>query len=588
MQVFSFMSSSRRIQCLRIIIALGIFSTLVSVSRYQGSLEFSIDEDGQVQSVPEPVPEPEVYRTHHIATYNPEDIKPWTKEDAAALLTPEGQKIVQALTESPFKPPELLHQNNPHLLKDDYFSTLTKRLRVYRALWYELKGYYDELVATGKQEQLYEAPPSDIAPSLEFLQRIEQVTFPWIWKHHGTSYDLHRKLQNGGRGIVICVGDHHFRYARTSVKALREVLKSTLPIEIYYTGESDLSPENRAWFESFDDVRTIDITKVVDNDMVALKGWAIKPFALLLSRFSEAILLDSEAYFLSPPEVLFEDPGYKEVGTVFFYDRSLFPGAGGNKRAWMQRFLPTMSNHPPKTQWFNLRGDHEMESGVVAIDKMRHFLGLLAICKLNDLYEREQVTYVMTWGDKEAFWIALEMIQERYSFNRFRAGVIGNVGDAIPYNDDLPQEEVDRYLAGEILTETNPINREGKQTHRDSVNMDRVCGNQVHYDYKGRPLWWNTGVVRNKYIYKSPYLRYTAYMNDEDGFWDFDNSCLVQKHSNANKELEWDQRQTAFKILKADRDVVVEINNPSYMILELPRLVKSDGAKGGRGNSEAV
>ncbi|KAF9357945.1 hypothetical protein BGX26_002795 [Mortierella sp. AD094] len=589
MQVLSILPSSlRKAQSLRIIAALAIFFILASVSRYQGSLEFSIDEDGQVQSVPKDVIEHDVYYTHHIATYNPKDIKPWSKGDTAALRTPQGQKVVQSLTESPFKPPTLENLNNPHLLKDNHFSILTKRLRVYRALWHELKGYYDGLVENGKQGQLYEAPPTEIAPALEFLQRIEQTTFPWIWKHHGNSYDFHHKIQDGGKGIVMCVGNRHFRFARTTVKALRQVLKSTLPIEIYYIGQNDLSSENRAWFESFDDVRTIDITTVIDNDMLMLRGWAIKPFALLVSRFSEAILMDSEAYFLAPPEVLFEDEGYKETGTVYFYDRSLFPGAGGDKKTWMESFLPNMSNHPSKTQWFNLKGDHEMESGVVVMDKRKHFLGLLAICKLNDIYERDQVTYTKTWGDKESFWIAMEMIQEQYSFLRYRGGVIGNIGDAIPYNDDLPQEEIDRYLEGETLTVTNPIDKDGKQSHRDGVNMDRVCGNQLHFDYKGQPLWWNSGVTRNKFVFRSPYLKYTAYMKDDDGLWDFQSSCLVQKYPSAIMELEWDQRQTAFDILKVDREVVVEINHPDYMILELPKLVQSDGAKGGHGNSEAV
>ncbi|KAF9943765.1 hypothetical protein BGZ65_000334, partial [Modicella reniformis] len=97
-------------------------------------------------------------------------------------------------------------------------------------------------------------------------------------------------------------------------------------------------------------------------------------------------------------------------------------------------------------------------------------------------------------------------------------GVIGNVGDAIPYKDNLPQEEVDRYLNGEILTKTH------RKGHATKVNMDRVCGNQLHFDDKGKPLWWNSGVVRDKFTYQSPYLMYTAYMKNEDGDWNFDDS----------------------------------------------------------------
>ncbi|KAF9898195.1 hypothetical protein BX616_004358 [Lobosporangium transversale] len=583
-------SSLRRAQALRIIAILAVFFVLASVSRYHGSFDFSIDEDGQVQSVPHEGAEHDIYYTHHIATFDPKDIKPWTKGDTAALRTPEGQRVVQYLTESPFQPPSAENENKNWILKDNHFLTLTKRLRVFRALWHAMKAYYDQLSQEGQQDQFYNAPPSEIAPAIEFLQKLEQATFPWVLSRHKTTFDLFQTYKDGGRGIVMCVGNYHAKFARTAIKVLREVVNSTLPVEIYYTGHYDLTPENRAWFEKYENVRTIDITTVIDNELIRLGGWAIKPFALLISKFSEVILMDSDAYFLEPPEVLFEDGGYKEVGTVFFYDRTLFPGAGGDKKVWMESFLPSMSNHPSKTRWFNRQGDHEMESGVVVLDKTRHFLGLLAICKINDLHERDQVTYRKTWGDKESFWIALEMIQERYSFIRYRGGVIGNVGDAIPYKKVLPQEEIDRYLQGESLTVTNPIDPQtNQQTRRDGVNMDRVCGNQLHFNYRGQPLWWNSGVVRDKFTSKSPYLKYTAYMKDEDGAWDFGDSCIVQKNPGAIMEVEWSQRQIAFKVIQADREVALEYNQPDFKeILEIPKLIKSEGAKGGNGNSEAV
>ncbi|KAI1321797.1 hypothetical protein EDD11_000073 [Mortierella claussenii] len=625
MQAISLLSSNlRKTQTLRIICILTVFFLLASVSRYQGTFEFSIDEDGQVQSLPhDSLVDSNIHFTHHIATFDPQDIKPWSKGDTAALRTFEGQKVVQYLTASPFQDPSPENQNNDHLLKDEYFAVLTKRLRVFRALWQALKPSYDDMKEQGQQGQFYVAPPTEIAPAVDFLKRMEQITFPWLVKHHKTTYDLFSeyqqeddhdgdattaleveekgagttaivtgegKVNKKGRGIVMCVGNHHTKYARTALKTLREVVNSTLPVEIYYTGEYDLSPENRAWFEKFENVKTIDITTQIDNDILQLGGWAIKPFALLVSPFSEVILLDSDAYFLEPPEVMFEDGGYKETGTVFFYDRTLFPGAGQAKRDWMESFLPTMSNHPAKTRWFRLKGDHEMESGVVVLDKRRHFLGLLAICKLNDLYERDQVTYKKTWGDKESFWIAMEMIQEPYSFIKYRGGVIGNVGDAIPYKQVLPKEEVDQYLAGETLTATHPIDPETReQTYREHPNMDRVCGNQLHFNYRGQPLWWNSGVVRDKFTSTSPYLKYTAYMKDEDGEWEFGSSCLVQQSPGAIMEVEWEQRQVAFEVLKKDREVALEYNQPTYKeILEIPKLIRSEGAKGGRGNKEAV
>ncbi|KAG0043876.1 hypothetical protein BGZ83_010944 [Gryganskiella cystojenkinii] len=624
MQLVAFLSATiRKTQTLRIILILTIFFLLASVSRYQGSFEYSIDEDGQVQSIPSEASEHNVYYTHHIATYDPKDLKEWTEGDTRALRTPLGQRLVQSLTGDPFKTVSEAELNRIQFdsklddekkkelarkpLKDDHFLTLTKRLRVYRALWHYLKRYYDKLEPqsglgkgsshSGIQEfrtrHFYDAPPIDIAPAIELFQRIEQASFPWILNRFETSFDLFEettKTGGGGRGIVMSIGNYHTRFARTTIKTLRDVLGCRLPIEIYYMGEFDLAPDQRAWYESFEDVKTIDITKLVDNDLLRLGGWAAKPFIMLMTRFQEVILMDSDATFFQDPAVLFEDEGYKEVGTVYFYDRTVFPG-GDQKRNWMKSFLPTMSNHPAKSRWFTKKGDHEMESGVVVIDKGRHFLGMLAICNINAYYEREEVTYVQTWGDKESFWVAMEMIQERYSFLRYGGGVLGNWGDMIPFwKENLPQEEIDRYNQAEKLTRVHPVMIEfpNDQSNRE-VNYNRVCGNLAHFDYRGQPIWWNSGVVVNKFMTKSPYLKYNAYMRDEDGEWDFFTNCMNPKYPGAIQELDWKLRQTAFEILKTDREVSLEMNNQGVKeVLTIPMLVKSDAPKGGRGNNQAV
>ncbi|GJJ72902.1 hypothetical protein EMPS_05260 [Entomortierella parvispora] len=611
-----FSATIRKTQTLRIILIIVIFFLLASVSRYQGSFEYSIDEDGQVQSVPSEASEHNVHYTHHIATYDPKDLKDWTKGDTEALRTIAGQNIVKSLTGTKFKrlspeergrielDPSLDDNKRFHALsplKDDHFLTLTKRLRVFRALWQHLQSYHAGLEVIEEDEEsvngrhFYEGPPSDLAPAIDLLQKIEQTTFPWLLKRYETTFDLFEETKGGGRGIVMSVGNWHAKYARTTVKHLREVLGCTLPIEIYYSGAHDLVEEHRNWFERIENVRTIDLTTLIDNELLRLGGWAAKPFMMLMTRFEEVMMLDSDAAFFQDPEVLFDDDGYKEVGTVFFYDRTVFPGAGGDKKQWMESFLPTMSNHPAKSRWFRSKGDHEMESGVVVLDKGRHFLGMLAICAINDYYEREQVTYVRTWGDKETFWIALEMIQERYSFLRYGGGVLGNWGDMISFwNENLPADEIELYNKGETQTTVHPINiKDGKQRTK-TVSFDRVCGNLAHFDYRGKPLWWNSGLVVNKYMANSPYLKYNAYMRDEDGIWNFDTNCMVQQNPGAVMELDWEQRQAAFELLKVDRAVAVEIveverSFPNYKeIVTIPALIRTEAPKGGHGNNQAV
>ncbi|KAG0370916.1 mannosyltransferase putative-domain-containing protein [Gamsiella multidivaricata] len=209
------------------------------------------------------------------------------------------------------------------------------------------------------------------------------------------SFRLPKNVKN--RDIMMCVGDKHSIYARTTVKVLREVLESELPIEIYFAGDRDLSKENRQWFQRFDNMTGIDTTTRLDQHLVQISGPMIKPFAMLTSQFYE------------DPAILFEDGGYKEVGTVFFYDWTVLnKTAGVNKRAWLASSLPSVSNRPSKTPWFRSKGDQTQDSGVIVLNKKKHFLGLLAICKMNDFLERNQAAFQSAWSEKE-FWIGMDM-----------------------------------------------------------------------------------------------------------------------------------------------------------------------------------
>src|SRR5690606_12407871 len=126
-------------------------------------------------------------------------------------------------------------------------------------------------------------------------------------------------FKDGGRGIVMCVGNYHAKFAMASIKSIRAVHRSTLPIEIYYTGEQDLDKSFRDWFERLDNVKTIDLTTKVNNSLIKIEGWTAKPFAMMVSRFEEVLLMDSDAYFFRDPETLFKDPGYINTGALFFY-----------------------------------------------------------------------------------------------------------------------------------------------------------------------------------------------------------------------------------------------------------------------------
>ncbi|KAF9207897.1 hypothetical protein BGZ59_010907 [Podila verticillata] len=124
-----------------------------------------------------------------------------------------------------------------------------------------------------------------------------------------------------GIGYVLCAGDGQLSYLVTSIQSIREVFKSNMPIQVFYAGDQDLSPSRQEYIRKITgNIEVIDITLIFDNGYLQLQGWAIKSFALLASKFENAMVIDAD-----DPSELFDGPAFKEVGALFFYDRTLAP-----------------------------------------------------------------------------------------------------------------------------------------------------------------------------------------------------------------------------------------------------------------------
>ncbi|CDS05902.1 hypothetical protein LRAMOSA08430 [Lichtheimia ramosa] len=423
--------------------------------------------------------------THDIAVPSP--LPPWTEEDMQSLQSLMGQQALADLLTVPESMPD--------------FKLLTYQQRVFKSLF----QYLDPIVAAGEVDLDHDPKYKDV---WALYQKLENVLYPWLKPYYKNAFHLTNTTQ--GRGIVMCIGNHHFQYAATALRAIREVLKSDLPIEVFYIRENDLSPMRRQYLETeFDNVKTIAVVDRINDWYTRFGGWSLKSYAILASSFSEAILVDADAYFFKKPEGLFDDAGYRKTGTLFFYDRTLFSGweVGRN---WLLSFLPSMSSFVEKTRWWSYRSAHEQESGVVVINKKRSLLGLLATCKMNDKRERDQVTYKHIHGDKESFWIGYEMMQTPYSFIKSYGAVIGGLGDA-----------------GDPAT---------------------VCGTQLHLGVDHQPLWWNGGLLRDKNKWPDRYLTFTHYAEGED--WEFETSCI--KNKDRIREFSQKERSLALQYVALD------------------------------------
>jgi hypothetical protein len=273
------------------------------------------------------------------------------------------------------------------------FTKITAAERLFKSLFI----HFDRILS--RDPTLHPANDPQHKSTWELYTRLESTLYPWLrpyWKNA-----FHINNQTSGQGIVMCVGNNQFKFAASSVRSIRQVLDCQLPIEIFFIREDDLSMAKRSYLTSeFKNVSLMKLDDYVGNYYTRFGGWAMKPFAVLASKFSEVIMMDADVFFLQDPILLLQDEGYQMTGSLFFYDRTLF--ANWEKGPdWLRSFLSTMSSLVPKTRWFKGTSSHEQESGVVVMNKKKSLLGLLSTCKLNGVTERDEVVYKHIYGDKE-------------------------------------------------------------------------------------------------------------------------------------------------------------------------------------------
>jgi hypothetical protein len=213
-----------------------------------------------------------------------------------------------------------------------------------------------------------------------FFQHFSRLLFPWTAPYFPDHLSLHVYTRGGGRGIVFTAGDEQAPYLLASIPSFRQ-LGCTLPIEIMYLGDADLSEDNREELESLPGVITRDVSQMVVDEGWRLAGWAAKPFAILFSSFQEVIFIDADSSFFVDPTLLFDDPLYLKSGALFFRDRLLMPES---KKHWLQEILakPVSKKVMQSRPWTGESG-HMQESGVLVIDKWRHFVALLMVTRMN-------------------------------------------------------------------------------------------------------------------------------------------------------------------------------------------------------------
>lgn len=234
------------------------------------------------------------------------------------------------------------------------------------------------------------------------------------------------------RGIVVTMNDKYAKeFFLGSIRHLRKTLECKLPIEIWYDGD-ELSESVQKRLSIYPDVTFCNFRDAFQGAYGSLQGWHAKPFMLIATKFDEICLMDADVFFLEDPAIMFEHPKYLETGAFFFRDRWVeYPGVFefekyARRKDMYRRFIPKPSEYVPPvflSMWKKNPPSREnphlmdlQESGCIIIDKKRHVQG---ISNTIELTKQRGYVYQCIHGDKETFWMGLEMAQEPYTFNDF-------------------------------------------------------------------------------------------------------------------------------------------------------------------------
>lgn len=232
-----------------------------------------------------------------------------------------------------------------------------------------------------------------------FLAKMAELLFPFTAPYFGDHMTLHVDSRRGGRGIVLTAGNEQAPYLLTTIWSYRR-LGCTLPIEVMFLGDTDMGQVARAELEALPGVITRDLAAMVRDEGWTLAGWAAKPFAILMSSFREVLFIDADSIFFRDPEIMFDDPQYKETAALFFRDRLIFPES---KMRFLQSIFPRpIPTAAKKTRFWTGESGHQQESGVIVVDKWEHFISLLLVCRLNgsdrDTRDGKQGVYELMFG----------------------------------------------------------------------------------------------------------------------------------------------------------------------------------------------
>lgn len=233
-----------------------------------------------------------------------------------------------------------------------------------------------------------------------------------------------------GQGIVIVGGGEYFGPAIISLHMLRRT-GCKLPVEVFVPDDDEYEAEICDQYLKKLDAKCVVLSHILDKSTIKtgtgsygkdvdmkITHYQLKALALLLSSFSDALLLDSDSIPLyDPAEIIFNAEPYQSKGMIVWPD---FWRATESPKFWTIAGRTNFPTDLPATS---------SETGQLAINKATHLAPLLLATYYNlfgpDHYYPLQSQGALGQGDKETFLAAVATLNATYYRVRTSAVSLG-------------------------------------------------------------------------------------------------------------------------------------------------------------------
>lgn len=283
-----------------------------------------------------------------------------------------------------------------------------------------------------------------------------------------------------GRGIAMSAGRRtYFTSAYVTIRILRDHVKCTLPIEVFYAGSDELPSSAIEHMSATYNVHFVDLSKIPDLKGVDVKGYQIKAFSVYYSSFSEVLWMDSDNIALEDPAALFDSAAFATSAAIFWPD---YCNMVSVRRETFQVFGKKVPPNQPQpregkaTIWPDVCTEGvktEIETGQLLIHKERSYaaLRMLLFININHKYFLKRLFH----GDKMTFHYAFQAVNTPYflvSYQPLSYGIAGAVAGS------------SNYFCGNTMGQRHPDNGRVIFLHRTSAKYKDVSG---YFSEDGEP-----------------------------------------------------------------------------------------------------